>query len=400
MSRNPQILTVFVASPSDVGDERVKLEEVVSELNVTWSRELDVLLELIAWETHTYPSMGKDAQDVINKQIPDDFDLFIGIVWSRFGTPTSRAGSGTEEEFRRAKERYNKDNDSVDIMMYFKDEALPPSQIDISQLDKVNSFRNELGGEEGGLYWNFKDLSEFEKLVRMHLARQVQKIKNRIPKQELSDSTTSDSSEEKFELDGDDDVGILDLFENFEDNFDLINKIIARITDASFELSARFTEVTEEIGTYRQQSSGNVDRKATRRLVSKISNDMVQYSTRVNAEVSLFGDAMNTGMDSFVKATTMYANLPADDVEIGQLHETLDSMQKLFLMLRDADSSVISFRDMIKSFPPLTSDLNIAKREVVSAIDGLSDQLRNGQNLLREAESSLIAWISQREEES
>ncbi len=65
MPRKEDVLTVFVASPSDVGDERTRLEEVIQELNVTWSRELGVRLELVRWETHAFPGMGDEAQNVI-----------------------------------------------------------------------------------------------------------------------------------------------------------------------------------------------------------------------------------------------------------------------------------------------------------------------------------------------
>ena len=61
MPRQEHVLTVFVASPSDVGDERTKLEEVIRELNETWSRELGVRLDLVRWETHAFPGMGIDA---------------------------------------------------------------------------------------------------------------------------------------------------------------------------------------------------------------------------------------------------------------------------------------------------------------------------------------------------
>ena len=43
--------------------------------------------------------MGSDPQQIINSQVSDEYDIFIGILWTRFGTPTERAGSGTEEEF-------------------------------------------------------------------------------------------------------------------------------------------------------------------------------------------------------------------------------------------------------------------------------------------------------------
>ena len=100
MPRQEHVLSVFVASPNDVQEERARLEEIVKELNDTWSRQLGLRLELLRWETHAFPNIGEDAQAVINEQVPTDYDVFIGIMWHRSGTPTGRAGSGTIEEFR------------------------------------------------------------------------------------------------------------------------------------------------------------------------------------------------------------------------------------------------------------------------------------------------------------
>ena len=93
MARQEHVLTVFAASPGDVEAERGKLEDVIRELNVTWSRELGIRLDLVRWETHAYLGFGADGQDVINQEIPDDCDIFVGIMWCRYGTPTGRAGS-------------------------------------------------------------------------------------------------------------------------------------------------------------------------------------------------------------------------------------------------------------------------------------------------------------------
>jgi hypothetical protein len=98
--RQEHVFSLFVASPGDVADERNRLEEIIRELNITWSRELGIRLELVRWETHAYPGISQDAQAVINEQIPADYDLFIGLMWCRYGTPTGRAGSGTIEEFQ------------------------------------------------------------------------------------------------------------------------------------------------------------------------------------------------------------------------------------------------------------------------------------------------------------
>ena len=77
-------------------DERNLFQEIVAEWNQTWARNLGLRLELLRWEQDAYPGIGTDSQDVINHQIPEDYDLFIGLMWSRFGTPTARAGSGCD----------------------------------------------------------------------------------------------------------------------------------------------------------------------------------------------------------------------------------------------------------------------------------------------------------------
>ena len=94
-------IRIFVASPSDVARERDQLARVVEELNLTIpaiAPEKKVVLELVRWETHVYPAIGPEPQRVVNEQI-GDYDIFVGILWKRMGTPTATAASGTEEEF-------------------------------------------------------------------------------------------------------------------------------------------------------------------------------------------------------------------------------------------------------------------------------------------------------------
>ncbi len=48
--------------------------------------------ELVQPETHAFPDVGGDApQHVIDKHLPVDYDVYLGITWARTGTPTSRA---------------------------------------------------------------------------------------------------------------------------------------------------------------------------------------------------------------------------------------------------------------------------------------------------------------------
>ena len=160
-------LRVFLSSPGDLSEERTIFKAVIDESNRILS-DSDIRFELVMWETDTYPSIGKDAQSIINEQIGDNYDIFIGLMWTRFGTPTPRAGSGTEEEFNLALEKLERNPANSRILFYFKDSSPESlSKIDLKQLEKVNEFKKQLRTK--GLVWDYKNLGEFKEIVRNHL---------------------------------------------------------------------------------------------------------------------------------------------------------------------------------------------------------------------------------------
>jgi hypothetical protein len=171
MPKTEQVLSIFLASPGDVSDERGRVDTFVDEWNNLWSENIGVHLRLVRWETHAYPAVGADGQDVINTQIGEEYDVFLGIMWKRFGTPTGRAASGTVEEFERALGRY-RTSGNPQLMFYFK-KADSDSGEDATQLQAVQQFRSRLA-KDGLLYWEFLSPEQFGQLVRVHLTRHIQ----------------------------------------------------------------------------------------------------------------------------------------------------------------------------------------------------------------------------------
>ena len=108
----------FIASPGDTAEERQACENVFEEINHGLGRSLGFRIVPLRWEKDVYPSVGEYGQQVINQQLEDDYDLFIGIMKNRFGTPTPQAGSGTEEEFNIAYERFQ-NGEVGNIFFYF-----------------------------------------------------------------------------------------------------------------------------------------------------------------------------------------------------------------------------------------------------------------------------------------
>jgi hypothetical protein len=105
MAKTITLYKIFLASPSDLYDERNLAEEVVEELNLSAFNNSNIKIELVKWETHANPDIGEYPQQVINKDIGSDYDIFIGLLWSKFGKPTENYSSGTEEEFYNAYSR-------------------------------------------------------------------------------------------------------------------------------------------------------------------------------------------------------------------------------------------------------------------------------------------------------
>lgn len=169
-------IKLFLASPSDVKEEREALSGLVREINDVLAflvPEHGLRLELVRYETHTYPDIGP-AQAVINRQIPLDYDIFIGVMWKRCGTPTASAQSGTIEEFNRAVSRREQTGRPT-IMFYFCDEPVPlPRGEDLEQLNKVIRFREKL--EEKGYTLSYPSRAVFRDYVRGGVLRAVADI--------------------------------------------------------------------------------------------------------------------------------------------------------------------------------------------------------------------------------
>jgi len=161
---------IFIASPSDTLRERELCERVFSEINQGVGSIFNFRIDSLKWENDVRPSIqNKDAQTIINNEIGDSYDVFVGIMNKKFGTPTTKAGSGTEEEFNNAFQRYQ-DKKNVEIAFYFNDE--PPekmSDLNPAELVKIQQFKSKLSGL--GIYGTYNGALDFEEKLRKHLTK-------------------------------------------------------------------------------------------------------------------------------------------------------------------------------------------------------------------------------------
>lgn len=172
MKSNINKLIVFAASPNDVSGHREALREVIDELNNTVAADLGIILQLVTWRD-VAPAMGRPEQ-VILDQI-GDFDIFIGIMGRRFGSPTGKYEAGTEEEFYTAYERWEQSK-RPHILFYFNKEStpFPSSKEEVEQLSAVLNFRAAI--EKLGLVKDYQGKDELSLLVRRDLTTVLRKF--------------------------------------------------------------------------------------------------------------------------------------------------------------------------------------------------------------------------------
>jgi predicted NACHT family NTPase len=154
-------LKVFVSCPEDVEVEKQIVKDVCESL--TKINDPHINVRVIEWKKDTVSQItGEPPQSVINDQIKEDYDIYVGILWKRFGVIQSNGRTPTEEEFENALKRYKETRKPL-ISFYFKiDPVYSPTSYDVEQVLAVRKFQGRIS--ELGLYKEFKE-SEFQKKV-------------------------------------------------------------------------------------------------------------------------------------------------------------------------------------------------------------------------------------------
>jgi len=179
MSFNATVVSVMIASPSDVATERQIIRDVVNGWNAVHAEDRELVLLPCAWETHASPAMGDRAQAIINKQLLKRCDLLVAVFWTRLGSPTGQAKSGTVEEI----------NEHVaagkPAMIYFSDTPVRPDSVDDVQYKALRDFREDC--KRRGLIETYSSLEEFrDKFSRQLTQTVLRQFKRLEPADELA----------------------------------------------------------------------------------------------------------------------------------------------------------------------------------------------------------------------
>jgi Domain of unknown function (DUF4062) len=159
---------VVIASPADVAAERREVQQLVFSWNNYFSQVTGVVLLPVMWETHATARMGDRPQALNIRQLVDDSDILIGILWTRLGTPTGRSASGTVEEIRRFMCQ------KKPALLYFSTASVHPRELDLEQYRKLAEFKQVCRRQ--GIVVDYEAVDELRALVHQHLLATVRRL--------------------------------------------------------------------------------------------------------------------------------------------------------------------------------------------------------------------------------
>ena len=160
--RQVSVYHVFLASPGDVGAERQHVRQFFERYNRHTAQLWNARFEVVDWENYSMIGVGR-PQELITAQTlgkyGESLALVIGIMAQRFGAPTAKAESGTEEEFNWAMESHEK-HGFPEIKWFFRkiDKLEIPTDPDeaeeaLGQWKKVLAFRRRMQDLENPVFY-------------------------------------------------------------------------------------------------------------------------------------------------------------------------------------------------------------------------------------------------------
>lgn len=169
MSFKSETYLVLIASPSDLAEERQAATGAVNDWNAQYAVAESVVLLPVKWETHATPQSGVRPQKAINDQLVRGCDILVGMFWTKIGTSTGVAESGTVKEINQFVSA------GKPALLYFSSRPIDPNKIDLKQHKKLKTFKNAT--YKKALTGGFSGVDELRQTLLRDLIRQVRELK-------------------------------------------------------------------------------------------------------------------------------------------------------------------------------------------------------------------------------
>ena len=173
MPTQSKVYRVMIGSPSDLAEERLAATAAVNEWNAQHADAEGAVLLPVMWETHAMPTSGVRPQSAINDQLVDRCDILVGMFWTKLGTATGVAASGTVEEIDRFVAA------GKPALLYFSQRKAVKDKVDPKQAAKLRKFK--AATYKKSLVGSFASVVELKRVLLRDLTRQVRLLQPSTP---------------------------------------------------------------------------------------------------------------------------------------------------------------------------------------------------------------------------
>ncbi|MEE8295215.1 MAG: DUF4062 domain-containing protein [Sphingomonadales bacterium] len=382
MPRQILAYDVFVSSPSDVQKEREIVDTTIRHWNRKNNHELRMRFEPLLWEIDAIPGIGDSPQEVINQQIGNNYDIYLGILGATIGTPTKKSPSGTIEEYEKALEKFKVEGNPWQILFYIKKTNVDLETLNLVEAKKVQDLIARLKSD-GVLYAQFSDETNLRQILDMHLTKiapllkkeitkekkqQVKKISKKnstaVPKEAKKNKNLKAPPKEEEEL------GLLDYFnqvtENSTKNTKILQKISTHIEEITLVTNTE-VKIIEMAGT-----GSNFNAKAIYASCKKIAysyTKTAQYLEDNQEQVFDYLDGMIEGVRG------IFENAADFNIDEKELKDTLEGILGLKKGMLSAADGFSKFEISLASIPKITKDMNSAKTKLINNLKIFREKL-------------------------
>ena len=130
-----------MSCPGDVEKYLKNVQNAINKYNnEIGMKSTHIIFNLNYWKTDTFPDIGSEPQEVVNKQLTSKCEHCIAVFGTRLGSATKHNVSGTIEEIKLIKKNGGAG------MVFFAKSAEDIDKINPEELKKLQEFKNNFKG--------------------------------------------------------------------------------------------------------------------------------------------------------------------------------------------------------------------------------------------------------------
>lgn len=353
------------------------IEKTADDASSILAREKQILLKVVRWEADIIPGIAEYSQEVINKQIEGNYDIYVGLIGMRFGSPTPKFGSGTEEEFTAAYEIYRRSPESIRVLFYFKTWEINVFNVDTEQFEKVKRFRNSLK-ERGVLFHDLSRETDLARLIRDHLLELVSSEwdgegwrTNKIPFSKdaqpgLASAIIQQPLVEEAESE---DSGLIEMALSVLEGLHALGAHFVAMTTLSSDFTALMNVRAQEKKIADKASNLHL----VKHVVDNVANDIEKFSVHFTLQMGAFQAASGNVILGMERLVTLY-----DLEQTGSLEEfekILPTFSAFIPSIEALHGSIEELKKIVLTLQHLTTSIKRAKKRLLSSLNEYSSSI-------------------------